>query len=88
MAMSESFPKPVVTPYATAPDSTNALTTPFARSMRALAAGASSTVARSTETATTSSNVRECPSSTTAVGIRAMSAACEDNSRAARERRD
>ena len=44
--------------------------------------GASSTGARRTATATTSSSVSECPSRTTAVGMRAMSAAREDNSRA------
>src|SRR3954452_20043723 len=52
--------------------------------MRARATGASSTGARFTAPATASSSVSDCPSRTTAVGMRAMSAAHGDNSRASR----
>src|SRR5688572_1757370 len=86
MAISESLPKPVVTPYATAPERTSRSTMTFARAIRSSAEGASSTSARLVATATTSSSVSDCPSRTTTGGMRAMSTAREDNSREPRRR--
>src|SRR6476469_1170471 len=69
MATSDNLPKPVVTPYATARDSTSRSTICRAAPTRCLAHGATETRARSAATAVTCSSVNELPSITTSIAM-------------------